>query len=130
MERRGGYGLYLRDGVPTFVYNFFGLERPTFSGSGTACIGPHKLVVDFVYDGDRIGKGIGTVTLSENGATIAEASRARFRQDLAYRRAGHWDGHRLAGRFHVRPSVRVTGSIEAVHIDLSQRTNSLSPSAR
>ena len=28
----GGYGLYLRDGKPTFVYNYLALDRPTFAG--------------------------------------------------------------------------------------------------
>ena len=27
----GGYGLYLRDGKPTFVYNFLSIDRPTFA---------------------------------------------------------------------------------------------------
>lgn len=30
----GGYGLYLRDGKPTFVYNYLAIERPTFAGKG------------------------------------------------------------------------------------------------
>lgn len=29
----GGYGLYLRDGKPTFVYNYLGVERPTFAAT-------------------------------------------------------------------------------------------------
>ena len=35
----GGYGLYLRDGKPTFVYNFLSVERPTFAGDGAAAQG-------------------------------------------------------------------------------------------
>ena len=27
----GGYGLYLRDGKPTFVYNYLSIDRPTFA---------------------------------------------------------------------------------------------------
>ena len=27
----GGYGLYLRDNKPTFVYNFLSIDRPTFT---------------------------------------------------------------------------------------------------
>jgi hypothetical protein len=30
----GGYGLYLRDGKPTFVSNFLGADRPTFAARG------------------------------------------------------------------------------------------------
>jgi len=28
---QGGYGLYLREGKPTFVYNYLSLDRPTFT---------------------------------------------------------------------------------------------------
>ena len=35
----GGYGLYVRDGKPTFVYNFLGLERFTFAGQGAVAEG-------------------------------------------------------------------------------------------
>ena len=29
----GGYGLYLREGKPTFVYNYLALDRPTFAAT-------------------------------------------------------------------------------------------------
>ena len=32
----GGFGLYLRDGKPTFVYNFLGVDRPTFAAKRSA----------------------------------------------------------------------------------------------
>ncbi|MEZ4495326.1 MAG: arylsulfatase [Thermomicrobiales bacterium] len=117
---QGGYGLYLRDGVPTFVYNFFGLERPTFSGSEPLAPGPHKLVVDFVYDGDGIGKG-GTVTLSENGATIAEGHLERTIPAKISLIEGLDIGMDIGSPvdFTYDLPFAFTGSIEAVHIDLS-----------
>jgi hypothetical protein len=48
---KGGFGLYLRDGKPTFVYNFLGVERPTFAAKGSLPNGKTKLVVHFAYDG-------------------------------------------------------------------------------
>jgi arylsulfatase len=66
----GGYGLYLRDGVPTFVYNFLSIDRPTFTASEPLPKGKATLVVDFAYDGGGMGKG-GTITLSANGRTVA-----------------------------------------------------------
>lgn len=66
----GGYGLYLRDGVPTFVYNFLSLERPTFAAEKPLPKGKAQLTVDFVYDGDGVGKG-GEISLSANGKKIA-----------------------------------------------------------
>ena len=66
----GGYGLYLRDGKPTFVYNFLGEERPTFAAKDPLSKGKTKLVVDFAYDGGGIGKG-GEITMTANGKKIA-----------------------------------------------------------
>src|SRR6185437_5343439 len=67
----GGYGLYLRDGRPTFVYNFLSIDRPTFTAKDPLPAGKTQLVVDFVYDGGGMGKG-GKITMSANGKTIAE----------------------------------------------------------
>ena len=66
----GGYGLYLRDGRPTFVYNFLSIDRPTFVADDPLPKGKTQLVVDFAYDGGGMGKG-GTITMAANGKTIA-----------------------------------------------------------
>ena len=69
----GGYGLYLRDGRPTFVYNFLELERPTFAADEPLPRGHARIVVSFAYDGKpgESGKG-GKITLSANGKVVAE----------------------------------------------------------
>lgn len=67
----GGYGLYLRAGAPTFVYNFLGTERTTVAAKEALPKGKTKLVVDFEYDGGGIGKG-GTITMTAGGKTIAQ----------------------------------------------------------
>lgn len=67
----GGYGLYLREGKPTFVYNFLSLERSTFASDKPLGKGKHSIVVDFKYDGGGLGKG-GTVTLKADGKPVAE----------------------------------------------------------
>jgi arylsulfatase A-like enzyme len=67
----GGYGLYLKNGVPSFVYNFLSIDRPTFTAKEPLGKGKTKLVVDFKYDGGGMGKG-GTVRMSANGTTIAQ----------------------------------------------------------
>lgn len=66
----GGYGIYLRDGKPVFVYNFLAAERFTFASKEALPSGKVKLVVDFVYDGGGLGKG-GTVTMTANGKRVA-----------------------------------------------------------
>lgn len=67
----GGYGIYLREGKPTFVYNFLGTDRKTFAASEPLSKGRNTLAVDFKYDGGGMGKG-GAVTVTANGKTIAE----------------------------------------------------------
>ena len=67
----GGYGLYLRDNKPTFVYNFLSIDRQTFTAKESLPKGKTKLVVDFAYDGGGMGKG-GKIALSANGKQIAE----------------------------------------------------------
>jgi hypothetical protein len=66
----GGYGLYLRNGIPTFVYNFLSVERMTFAGRSALPAGKTTIVVDFKYDGGGMGKG-GEVAMSVNGTKVA-----------------------------------------------------------
>lgn len=66
----GGYGLYLREGKPVFVYNFLAFERPTFTGEAALPAGRTTIEVDFKYDGGGMGKG-GEVTLKAGGKTVA-----------------------------------------------------------
>jgi len=67
----GGYGLYLRDGKPFFVYNFLSVERTTLSGDLALPAGRATVVVDFRYDGGGMGKG-GEFTLTVNGHVVAK----------------------------------------------------------
>jgi arylsulfatase len=70
--RFGGYGLYLRDGVPRFVYNKFGTERSTIDWGSKLAPGRHQVRLDFDYDGGGLGKG-GKVKLSVDGADHKES---------------------------------------------------------
>jgi arylsulfatase len=72
----GGYGLYLKAGKPTFVYNFLSVERITFAAKDPLPKGKAKLVVDFKYDGGGMGKG-GQITMTANGKKIAEGRLVR-----------------------------------------------------
>jgi arylsulfatase len=74
----GGYGLYVRNGKPAFVYNYLSLERPTLVGRNPLPKGKVKLVVDFAYQGkqDEFGKGA-TVTMSVNSTKVGEEQLTR-----------------------------------------------------
>jgi arylsulfatase len=69
----GGYGLYLREGKPTFVYNYLAIDRPTIAGTDPLPAGNSTLEVDFAYHGSagEVGKGA-TVTVKVNGAEVAK----------------------------------------------------------
>jgi arylsulfatase len=68
----GGYGLYIKDGKPTFVYNYLAEDRPTFTGSLPFPMGKVKLKVDLTYTGKagELGKAA-TLALSVNGTRVA-----------------------------------------------------------
>ena len=69
--RFGGWCLYLKDGKPSYTYNFLGLSVYTIASSTALPTGKATLVFDFAYDGGGPGKG-GTGTLSVNGQKVAE----------------------------------------------------------
>src|SRR5215475_656919 len=69
----GGYGLYVRGGKPTFVYNYLAEERFTFTGQTPLPRGKVTLAVDFAYAGKAGERGKGaTATMTVNGAKVAE----------------------------------------------------------
>jgi arylsulfatase A-like enzyme len=74
----GGYGLYLRQGKPMFVYNYLDIDRYIVASSEAVPAGKVMLVVDFAYDGKQgeRGKG-GSVTISANGKKVAEGKLPR-----------------------------------------------------
>jgi len=69
--RFGGWCLYMKDGKPIYTYNFLGLERYTVAGPDAVPAGAATVVLDFVYDGEGLGKG-GLATLYVNGKKVAE----------------------------------------------------------
>ena len=67
----GGWSLYLADGVPTYCYNLFGLQRFKAAGSEPVPSGTHQVRMEFAYDGGGLAKG-GAVTLYVDGDTVGE----------------------------------------------------------
>lgn len=65
--RFGGWSLYVKDGKPTYHYNFLGLKRFTVTSGKPLAPGKATILFDFAYD-DRGGAGKGgTGTLFVNG---------------------------------------------------------------
>jgi arylsulfatase len=67
--RFGGYGFYLLNGKPVFVYNLLALEHFRWEGPQALAAGKHTVEFDFKYDGPGLGKG-GTGVLSVDGKEV------------------------------------------------------------
>jgi len=69
--RFGGWGLYVHDGVPTYDYNFLGIERFTVAAQEKLKPGKSTIRFEFAYDGGGLGKG-GMGTLYIDGEKVGE----------------------------------------------------------
>jgi arylsulfatase A-like enzyme len=68
--RFGGWSLYLKDGKPTYCYNFVGLQEYKVAAPNALAPGKCTIRMNFDYDGGGVGKG-GTVSLLVNGEKVA-----------------------------------------------------------
>ncbi len=68
--RFGGWSLYLKDGRPTYTYNWLGLQRYTVAAKQALPAGKATIRFEFAYDGGGVGKG-GVGTLFVNGKNVA-----------------------------------------------------------
>ncbi len=68
--RFGGWTLYLKDGKPTYCYNFLGMQEYKVAAASAVAAGKAAIRMNFDYDGGGVGKG-GTATLLVNGEKVA-----------------------------------------------------------
>ncbi|MCI0417456.1 arylsulfatase, partial [bacterium] len=80
--RFGGWSLYLKDGKPTYTYNWLGLKEYTVAATQALPAGKATIRFEFVYDGGGVGKG-GTGTIFVNGQKAATA-RIEQTQGMAF----------------------------------------------
>jgi arylsulfatase len=67
-----GYSLYVKDGYPTFTYNYFEDDIVTIKSSKKLPDGLASVKLDFKYDGGGVGKG-GLFTLYINNEKVGES---------------------------------------------------------
>jgi hypothetical protein len=67
----GGYTLYVKEGKPTYEYNWFGQARYNIASSEPLPAGKSVVRVEFKYDGGGLAKG-GTVSMFLNDKKVAE----------------------------------------------------------
>jgi arylsulfatase len=80
--RFGGWSLYLKEGKPTFCYNFLGMQEYKASSSDALAAGRATVRMNFDYDGGGIGKG-GMATILVNGQKVA-SGRVEHTQGMAF----------------------------------------------
>jgi len=117
----GGYGLYLREGKPVFVYNYLSLERTTVTGPDPLPSGKVQLQVDFAYRGGpkELGKAA-VVTLTVNGKNVAQGNLSRTIPATISIGEGFDVGEDVGSPvdFTYRPPFKFTGTIDKVTIEL------------
>jgi arylsulfatase A-like enzyme len=121
--RFGGWSFYLKDGKPTYTYNWLGLKRFTVAADQAVPAGKATLRFEFVYDGGGVGKG-GTGTLYVNGKNVA-TGRIDLTQCCAFSAdegadVGADEGTPVTEDYQV--PFRFTGKIDRVTIELKEMT--------
>ena len=71
----GGWTFYMKDGKPSYTYNWVGLEIYTVSSTQKIAPGKHTITLDFAYEGGR-GAG-GMATINVDGTKTAEGKIAK-----------------------------------------------------
>ncbi|MDP1664668.1 MAG: arylsulfatase [Methylobacter sp.] len=119
--RFGGWSLYVKDGKPAYTYNFLGLNSYTVSAQEALPKGKTKLVFDFAYDGDGLGKG-GKGTLSVDGRKLAQG-RIEKTQPMIFSAdetadVGIDDSTPVVAGIGEGAATRFTGKIEKVTVEV------------
>lgn len=115
--RFGGLSLYMKNGKPSFTYNYLGLASTTLSAPSALKPGKYSVTYDFKYDGGGPGKG-GVGTILVNGAKVVEGRIERTQpgifsvDDLAD--VGIDEGTQVAD---YGPSSKFSGNIQFVTIE-------------
>lgn len=69
--RFGGWSLYVKNGVPAYMYNFVGLKQTEVAAAEKLRPGKSTIRLEFAYDGGGVGKG-GAVTIFINDKKVGE----------------------------------------------------------
>jgi arylsulfatase A-like enzyme len=117
----GGYGLYVRDGKPTFVYNYLSIERFTVTSREPLLPGKNQLRIDLAYQGKGNERGkAAIVTMIVNGKKVAEGTLAKTIPNMISLNEGLDIGMDTGSPvdFTYNPPFAFTGRIEKVTIEL------------
>jgi arylsulfatase len=118
--RFGGWGVYVKEGKATFVYNVLGIQRFVITADSTVPEGTHQVRAEFAYDGGGLGKG-GDVSLFYDGDAVGtgrvEATQAMIFSADETTDIGYESGTTVSPDYTAATS-RFTGKIHWVQLDL------------
>jgi arylsulfatase len=121
--RFGGWSLYLKNGKPTYTYNFLGLKRFTISAKNPVPAGKATIRYEFAYDGGGLAKG-GVGTIFVNGKKVAEGRIDRTQPMIFSADEGAdvgEDGETpVVEDYGIRAPYKFTGKINKGTIDLKE----------
>ena len=72
----GGWTFYMKDGTPSYTYNWLGIEQFNVVAKQKVPAGQHTLKLDFAYEGGGSGKG-GTASIFLDDKKIGEGKIAK-----------------------------------------------------
>ncbi len=120
--RFGGWCVYAKDNLLTFVYNVLGIHEYKTRADQPIPAGSHQLRMEFAYDGGGLGKG-GGVTLFHDGSPVGtgrvEATQAMVFSADETTDIGRETGTTVTPDYTPRDS-KFTGKIGWVQIDVGQ----------
>ncbi len=121
--RFGGWSLYLKNGKPTYTYNFLGLKRFTIAAANPVPAGKAAIRYEFAYDGGGLAKG-GLGTIFVNGRKVAEGRIERTQAMIFSADEGAdvgEDGETpVVEDYGIPAPYKFTGRIDKVTIDLKE----------
>jgi len=123
--RFGGWSLFLKDGKPTYAYNFLGLQRFIVSAATPVPDGKATIRFEFAYDGGGLAKG-GIGTIFVNGKKVAEGRIERTQPMIFSADEGAdvgEDGETpVVEDYGITAPYKFTGKIHTVTVDLRRRS--------
>ncbi|MBK6426995.1 MAG: sulfatase-like hydrolase/transferase [Blastocatellia bacterium] len=118
--RFGGWSLYLKDGVPTYYYNFVGMGVSKVASSAPLPEGKATIRFEFTYDGGGLGKG-GVGALFVNGQKVGEGRIDRTQCCIFSADEGAdvgEDGETAVSTEYPQRNNKFTGKIHKVTVEL------------
>ena len=115
--------MYVKDGKPTYTYNWLGLKEFTVASTQPLPAGKATVRFEFVYDGGGGGKG-GKATISVNGQEVGngriDATQANVFSADEGADVGSDEGTAVASAYSI--PFKFTGKIHKVTVDLKPAT--------